>query len=129
MTRIVIKGYGKLISGVCPKCPEKVSIFLREDEAYRNARCVFCGADIHGDGISGIVRDGHYDSHTNGVIAEIKVEDYAPKEELKEPHSHMRALEEYEMKGPLSKSKRLSHHLIHTLPVSLGRKAKKSLSS
>ena len=60
MTKTVFKGRGALISGVCPKCPERVSVFLRENEPYRNGKCMYCGAEIYGDGISGIIREGHH---------------------------------------------------------------------
>jgi hypothetical protein len=60
MAKTVFKGRGTLISGACPRCPEVVSVFLRENEPYRNSVCNYCGAKIHGDGISGIIREGHY---------------------------------------------------------------------
>ncbi|MFZ2455960.1 MAG: hypothetical protein WAX07_05750 [Candidatus Altiarchaeia archaeon] len=60
MAKTVFKGRGTLISGTCPRCPEMVSVFLREDEAYKNSRCNYCGTDIYGDGISGIIREGHH---------------------------------------------------------------------
>ena len=71
MAKTVFKGRGALISGVCPKCPERVSVFLRENEPYRNGKCTYCGAEIYGDGISGIIREGHHVSpicdHKSGV--------------------------------------------------------------
>ena len=73
MAKTVFKGRGALISGVCPKCPERVSVFLRENEPYRNGKCAYCGADIYGDGISGIIREGHHVSpisdHKSSVIS------------------------------------------------------------
>jgi len=60
MAKTVFKGRGALISGVCPSCVEPVSVFLQEDEAYKNSRCVYCGAELYGDGISGIIREGHH---------------------------------------------------------------------
>jgi len=79
MAKTVFKGRGALISGVCPRCPERVSVFLRENEPYRNGKCMYCGADIYGDGISGIIREGHHVSpisdHNGSVIS---VKDTAP---------------------------------------------------
>ena len=60
MAKTVFKGRGTLVSGVCPNCPEVVSVFLRENEPYRNSRCNYCGSKIYGDGISGMIREGHY---------------------------------------------------------------------
>ncbi len=60
MAKTVFKGRGAIVSGVCPGCPEVVSVFLRENEPYRNSRCNYCGAKIYGDGISGMIREGHY---------------------------------------------------------------------
>jgi hypothetical protein len=83
MAKTVFKGRGALISGVCPRCPERVSVFLGEDEPYRNGKCTYCGADIYGDGISGIIREGHHvsliEDNKNGVVS-VKEATLCPKE-------------------------------------------------
>ena len=62
MAKIVIEGQGSLIYGSCPKCPERISVFLKPGENCKNSKCIYCGAEVHGDGISDIIREGHYTS-------------------------------------------------------------------
>lgn len=83
MAKTVFKGRGALISGICPRCPERVSVFLRESEPYRNGKCTFCGADIYGDGISGIIREGHHVSlisDQNSDVISVKESAVCPPE-------------------------------------------------
>ena len=62
LAKMVIEGQGEIVYGCCPKCPERISVFLRNGEKFKNAKCAYCGAEIHGDGISAIIREGHYES-------------------------------------------------------------------
>jgi len=123
MAKTVLQGHGVLVSGGCPKCPERISVFLREHETYKNTRCTFCGADVHGDGISGIIRDGHYDLKVDGHPAEIKVEEYTLKEDSNNAPSHMEELAEYEKgRRTHSRTRRHHHHIIRRLPAWIGKK-------
>ncbi|MFZ2455962.1 MAG: hypothetical protein WAX07_05760 [Candidatus Altiarchaeia archaeon] len=59
MAKVVFEGIGSLITGACPRCPERVTVLVKHGESYKNAKCIYCGADIHGDAISEIIREGH----------------------------------------------------------------------
>lgn len=65
MAKVVFDGVGFLITGMCPKCPEKVTVLFKHGEKYKNAKCIYCGADIHGDAISEIIREGHWKRDDN----------------------------------------------------------------
>jgi hypothetical protein len=108
MAKTVFKGRGALISGVCPRCPERVSVFLRENEPYRNGKCTYCGADLYGDGISGIIREGHHVSliseQSKGVIS-IKDATVCPQE-----------LVEYDKRRQVELQERSSQQLILEIP-------------
>jgi hypothetical protein len=60
MAKVVFEGVGSLITGGCPKCPERITVLLKHGERFKNAKCIYCGANIHGDAISEIIREGHY---------------------------------------------------------------------
>jgi len=60
MAKVVFEGVGSLISGVCPRCPERISVLVRAGESYRNGRCIYCGAEVYGDAISESICEGHY---------------------------------------------------------------------
>jgi len=61
MAKVVFEGVGSLITGACPKCPERVTVLVKLGQSYKNAQCIYCGANIHGDAISEIIREGHYE--------------------------------------------------------------------
>jgi hypothetical protein len=108
MAKTVFKGRGALISGACPRCPERVSVFLREHEPYRNGKCAYCRADIYGDGISGIIREGHHVSPIrdhNGKGDPIKEAPVCPPE-----------LVEYDKTRQLELQERGREHLLFEIP-------------
>jgi hypothetical protein len=108
MAKTVFKGRGALISGACPRCPERVSVFLRENEPYRNGKCAYCGAYIYGDAISGIIREGHHVSTIsdhNGRAAPIKEAPICPPE-----------LVEYDKKRQEELRERKRQHLLFEIP-------------
>jgi len=61
MAKVVFEGVGSMITGACPKCPERITVLVKNGESYKNAKCIYCGAEIHGDAISEIIREGHYE--------------------------------------------------------------------
>ena len=61
MAKVVFEGVGSLITGACPKCPERVTVLVKLGQSYKNAKCIYCGAKIHGDAISEVIREGHYE--------------------------------------------------------------------
>lgn len=117
MAKTVFKGRGSVISGVCPRCPERVSVFLRENEAYKNSRCMYCGAEIYGDGISGMIREGHHVSliSRKEIIRESSV---CPPEIL-----------EYDKKLQEDLLDKSGHRITFSVPHRIRRMAKKSVSS
>ncbi|MBN2251857.1 MAG: hypothetical protein JW724_07275 [Candidatus Altiarchaeota archaeon] len=58
MARTIFTGKGTIVYNGCPKCRGKISVFLREGETYRDARCMHCKAEVYADNISGIIREG-----------------------------------------------------------------------
>ena len=62
MAKVVFEGVGSLITGTCPKCPERVSILVGHGQSYKNGKCLYCGAIVHGDAISEMIREGHRES-------------------------------------------------------------------
>ncbi len=119
MAETVFKGRGTLISGVCPCCPEVVSVFLRENEPYRNSRCNYCGAMIHGDGISGIVREGHYVSLFSPIGGKVSLKGCAvcPPE-----------IAEYDKKRQEELLEINSRHMLFEIPHRILRMTKRDLN-
>jgi hypothetical protein len=119
MAKTVFKGRGALISGVCPGCPERVSVFLRENEPYRNGKCAYCGADIYGDGISGIIREGHHVSPIsdhNGSAVSVKEVAVCPPE-----------LVEYDKKQQEEMRERSRQHLLFEIPHRIIKRTKRDV--
>jgi hypothetical protein len=101
-------------------CPERVSVFLRENEPYRNGKCTYCGADIYGDGISGIIREGHHVSpiidHDSSVIS-VKDAAICPPE-----------IVEYDKRRQEELQERSRQHLLFEIPHRIIKMTKRDIS-
>jgi len=126
MAKTVVNKYGSLVIGCCPNCPEKISVYMKRGEAYKNARCVYCGTRIHGDGISGVIRCGHHGNDTK--TPEEKdlpaAHDNNGSSTVKNSLQEIIEYDEHSQKGSWKR-----HGMLRRLPHLLMKKAKKHAGS
>ncbi len=129
MVKTVVNKYGSLVIGGCPKCPEKISIYLKKGEHYKNGRCVYCGAEIHGDGIYGLIREGRITESLTGNrihpdhAGTKNAVDASFPDHLKSTKKSVQEIAEYDEHMQGAGAKRRS--FVHRIPCMLLKKTKK----